>query len=84
MRIINIKTIFLFIGLGLLISCGGGSDTPKANLPGTPALTLPIDQETCTDYTVVSSNSAKAQIKGISFEEVANVTTQNAKRIFKI
>lgn len=63
MRMKYIKRIFLFTGLGLLISCGGGSDTPKANLPGTPALTLPIDQETCTDYTVVSSNSAKAQIK---------------------
>jgi len=63
MKIINLKTICLFIGLGLLVSCGGGNDSPKANLPETPSLTLPLDQETCSDYTVVSSNPAKAQIK---------------------
>ncbi len=65
MRIINIKTIFLFIGLGLLVSCGGGSDSTderKINLPGTPVLSLPLNGETCSDYTVVASNTAKAEI----------------------
>ncbi len=66
MKIINIKTIFLFIGLGLLVSCGGGgSDSPAVpvvNLPGTPVLSLPINGETCSDYTVVASNTAKAEI----------------------
>lgn len=48
-----------------MVSCGGGSDSTeerKINLPGTPALSLPLNGETCSDYTVVASNTAKAEI----------------------
>lgn len=66
MRIINIKTVSLFIGLGLLVSCGGGGsdspDEPVVNLPAKPALTLPINGETCSEYTVVANNETKAEI----------------------
>ncbi|MEY2868320.1 MAG: hypothetical protein RIR01_749 [Bacteroidota bacterium] len=66
MRIINIKTIFLFIVLGLMASCGGGgsdsSEETVLKLPGTPALSLPLNGESCSDYTAVSGNAAKAEI----------------------
>lgn len=65
MKIINIKTVFLFIGLGLGISCGGGSNTPdepEVNLPEKPALILPVNGETCSEFTVVENNDAKAEI----------------------
>ncbi|MFA9187081.1 hypothetical protein AAGV33_07495 [Flavobacterium sp. FBOR7N2.3] len=66
MRIINIKTIFLFIGLGLMVSCGsGGNDSPEepvVNLPEKPALALPVNGETCSDFTVVANNDNKAEI----------------------
>lgn len=65
MKIINIKTISFFIALGLLSSCGGGgggSDTPVVNLPATPALSLPVNGETCSNYTAVTNNTAKAEI----------------------
>lgn len=67
MRIINIKTIFLFIGLGLMVSCGGGGsdspDEPEVKLPAKPALALPVNGETCSDFTVVANNDAKAEIR---------------------
>lgn len=66
MRIINIKTASFFIGLGLLVSCGGGGsdspDEPVVNLPAKPALTLPLNGETCSGFTVVSANETKAEI----------------------
>lgn len=65
MRIINIKTAFLFIGLGLMVSCGGGSDSPDepvVNLPEKPALALPLNGETCSDFKAVTNNDAKAEI----------------------
>ncbi|WP_026713016.1 hypothetical protein [Flavobacterium daejeonense] len=60
----KIKTIFLLIGLGLMTSCGGGggSDTPEVNLPETPSLSLPVNGESCSSYTAVTNNSAKAEI----------------------
>lgn len=65
MKIIDIKIIVLFVVLLLIVSCGGGSDSiveRKINLPGTPVLSLPINGETCGDYTVVAGNAAKAEI----------------------
>jgi hypothetical protein len=65
MKIIDIKIIVLFVVLLLIVSCGGGSDSTverKINLPGTPVLSLPLNGETCSDYTVVVSNAAKAEI----------------------
>lgn len=65
MKIIDIKIIVLFVVLLLIVSCGGGSDSiveRKINLPGTPVLSLPINGETCSDYTVVAGNAAKAEI----------------------
>lgn len=76
MRIINIKTIFLFIGLGLLVSCGGGSDSsgePEVKLPAKPVLTLPLNGETCSDFTVVANNNAKAEIS-FSWSATANAS----------
>ena len=60
-----IKTITSFLSLALLASCGGGgggNDTPQVNLPATPSLSLPTNGETCSDYTAVNNNSAKAEI----------------------
>lgn len=66
MRIINIKTILLFVGLGLMASCGsGGSDSPDEpvlNLPAKPTLALPINGEICTDFSPVNNNDVKAEI----------------------
>lgn len=66
MKIINIKTIFLFLGLGLMVSCGGGGsdspDEPVVNLPAKPILTLPLNGETCSDFAVVANNDTKAEI----------------------
>lgn len=67
MKIINIKTVFLLIGLGLMVSCGGGgsdsSGEPEVKLPAKPALALPVNGETCSDFTVVANNDAKAEIR---------------------
>lgn len=66
MRITYIKTASFFIGLGLLVSCGGGGndspDEPVLNLPAKPALTLPINGENCSEYTVVANDQTKAEI----------------------
>jgi hypothetical protein len=66
MKIINIKTVFLFIGLGLMVSCGsGGSDSPDEpvkNVPERPVLALPLNGETCSDFVVVANNNTKAEI----------------------
>ncbi|OYX85484.1 MAG: hypothetical protein B7Y83_04565 [Flavobacteriales bacterium 32-34-25] len=66
MKIINIKTVFLLVGLGLMVSCGGGSDSsgePEVKLPAKPTLALPVNGETCSDFTVVANNDAKAEIR---------------------
>lgn len=76
MKIINIKNIALFFGLGLLISCGGGGDTPVAKLPGTPALSIPANGESCSAYTEVASNSAKAEIS-FNWATTAYATSYN-------
>lgn len=67
MRIIDIKTIFLFTGLGLMVSCGGGSDSPAepepvVNIPVKSVLALPVNGELCSDFVVVAANDAKAEI----------------------
>ncbi len=74
MKIITIKTIALFLVLGLFASCGsGGGDTTK-NIPATPALSLPLNGESCSSYTAVSSNSAKAEIS-FSWASAAHATS---------
>nr|WP_288834435.1 hypothetical protein [uncultured Flavobacterium sp.] len=79
MKIIIIKTIFFFLGLALIVSCGGdgGSDSVdmrKNILPETPKLTLPFNRETCSDYTVVVSDATKAEIS-FSWATTANTTS---------
>ena len=62
----NIKTIGFFVGLGLLVSCGGGGSNsdgePVVNLPEKPNLSLPANGENCSTYTVVASDNTKAEI----------------------
>lgn len=60
----NIKTICFSVSLGLLVSCGGGSSDgePKENLPAKPNLSLPVNGENCSIYTVVASDNTKAEI----------------------
>lgn len=65
MRIINIKTALLFIGLRLIFSCGGGSDSPNEpviNLPEKATLALPLNGENCSDFKAVTNNDTKAEI----------------------
>jgi len=60
----NIKTICFFVSLGLLVSCGGGNSDgdPVVNLPAKPNLSLPVNGENCSTYTVVASDNTKAEI----------------------
>lgn len=60
----NIKTICFSVGLGLLVSCGGGNSDgdPVVNLPAKPNLSLPANGENCSAYTVVASDNTKAEI----------------------
>ncbi|MES2240990.1 MAG: hypothetical protein V4497_12105 [Bacteroidota bacterium] len=67
MRIIDIKTIFLFVGLGMMVSCGGGGNSsdeskPVVNLPAKSVLALPVNGETCSAFTVVANDDTKAEI----------------------
>ncbi len=69
----NIKTIFLFVSLGFLTSCGGGggsSEEQVVNLPEKPSLSLPANGENCSAYTVVASDNTKAEI-GFSWNSAA-------------
>ncbi|WP_140485339.1 hypothetical protein [Flavobacterium sp. GSA192] len=65
MRIINIKTIFLFVGLGLIASCGSGGDSPaepEVKLPEKSILALPVNGETCSAFGVIANDDTKAEI----------------------
>ncbi len=71
MRIINKNTVFLFLGLGLLASCSSSDNAaPVYNLPEKPYLSLPVNGETCSDYTVVAGDDSKAEIS-FSWETTA-------------
>jgi len=62
----NIKAICFFVGLGLLVSCGGGGGNsdgdPVVNLPAKSNLSLPANGENCSVYAVVASDNTKAEI----------------------
>lgn len=86
----NIRTICFSLGLGILVSCGGGNSDGNSvvNLPAKPNLSLPANGENCSIYTIVASDNTKAEINfswaGATYAtSYILVVTQAGAEVFK-
>ena len=51
----TIRSIFILVALGMVISCGGGDETSEmVSSPTVPTLIFPQDNTECNEGTIVS------------------------------